>query len=113
MAATGDRVPSVYIENGRIVNLDPNDPVAVSYEEQIGDEPTGVSHPWLLKIQADLQHSGTIVDGISRIGWMTGGRNARWQDETMGDRITSYNVCYTKLLREAASPAQKRHRPSS
>jgi len=85
MAATGDRVPSVYIENGRIVNLDPNDPVAVSYEEQIGDEPTGVSHPWLLKIQADLQHSGTIVDGISRIGWMTGGRNARWQDETMGD----------------------------
>ncbi len=85
MAATGDRVPSVYIENGRIVDLDPNDPVEVSYRVPIGDEPTGVSHPEMLKQQADLQHSGTIVNGISRIGFMTGGHAARFKDEEMGD----------------------------
>lgn len=27
MAATGDRVPCVYVENHRVVNLNPNDPI--------------------------------------------------------------------------------------
>ncbi|MGE4490752.1 MAG: arylsulfatase, partial [Kiritimatiellales bacterium] len=85
MAATADRVPSVYIENGHIVNLDLNDPVQVNYQQQIGDEPTGISHPELLKVQADKQHSGTIVNGVSRIGWMTGGHSARFKDEDMAD----------------------------
>lgn len=85
MAATADRVPSVYIENGRIVNLDPADPVQVNYQEKVGNEPTGISHPQLLKMQADEQHSGTIVNGISRIGWMTGGQSARFRDEDMAD----------------------------
>ena len=30
--ATGDRVPCVYVENHRVVGLDPNDPIQVSYE---------------------------------------------------------------------------------
>ncbi len=85
MAATGDRVPTVYIENGRIVNLDLKDPVVVSYDEQIGSDPTGLSHPHLLKNQADEQHAKTIVDGTSRIGYMTGGNSARWTDEEMPD----------------------------
>ncbi len=89
MAATADRVPSVYIENGRIVGLDPNDPVKVSYKEQIGNEPTGISHPHLLRVQADEQHSGTIVNGFSRIGWMTGGQAARFKDEDMADTYLS------------------------
>ena len=29
--ATGDRVPCVYVENHRVVGLDPNDPIRVSY----------------------------------------------------------------------------------
>jgi arylsulfatase A-like enzyme len=85
MAATGDRVPSVYIENGRIVGLDPNDPVQVNYLEPVGNDPTGISHPHLLKTQADEQHAKTIVDGTSRIGWMSGGHAARWTDEEMPD----------------------------
>lgn len=85
MAATADRVPSVYIENGRIVDLDPKDPVQVNYQEMVGDEPTGISHPQLLRLQADEQHSGTIVNGISRIGFMTGGHAARFRDEDMAD----------------------------
>ena len=85
MAATADRVPSVYIENGRIVNLNPSDPVQVDYQKKVGNEPTGISHPHLLKVQADEQHSGTIVNGVSRIGFMTGGRSARFTDEDMAD----------------------------
>ena len=83
MAATGDRVPTVFIENGRIANLDPADPVSVSYEEPVGSDPTGISHPELLKVQADEQHAKTIVDGTSRIGYMSGGKTARWTDEEM------------------------------
>ena len=33
MAATGDRVPSVYVENRRVVGLDPRDPITVSYDK--------------------------------------------------------------------------------
>ncbi|MCH6256946.1 arylsulfatase [Puniceicoccaceae bacterium K14] len=85
MAATGDRVPSVYIRNGSIVNLDSNDPIEVNYKERVGDEPTGLSHPELLRTQADEQHAKTIVDGTSRIGYMSGGHAARWRDEEMPD----------------------------
>lgn len=85
MAATGDRVPTVYIENGRIVNHDPADPITVNYLEPVGDEPTGMSHPELLKTQADEQHAKTIIDATSRIGWMSGGEAALWRDEEMPD----------------------------
>jgi arylsulfatase A-like enzyme len=34
----------------------------------------------------------TIVNGISRIGWMTGGKAARWKDEDMADDITKRAV---------------------
>lgn len=83
MPATGDRVPSVYVENHRVVGLDPKDPLKVSFAEYIGDEPTGKDHPELLKVKTDLSHSGTIVNGISRIGFMSGGKSARWSDEDM------------------------------
>lgn len=79
--ATTDRVPTVYLENGKVPNLDINDPIKVSYSDMIGDEPTGLSHPHLLKQKADTQHSNTIINGISRIGYMAGGKTARWVDE--------------------------------
>jgi arylsulfatase A-like enzyme len=79
--ATTDRVPTVFVENGKVPDLDVNDPIAVSYAGKIGDEPTGLSDPQLLKQRADTQHSNTIINGISRIGFMTGGKRARWVDE--------------------------------
>lgn len=96
MAATGDRVPSVYIENGRVVNLNPADPISVSYQEPIGNKPTGISHPHLLKIQADEQHAQTIVDGVSRIGSMTGGESALWKDECMSDIFLNKAINFIK-----------------
>src|SRR5262245_60320932 len=41
MAATGDRVPTVYVENRRVVGLNPADPITVSYAKPVGDGPTG------------------------------------------------------------------------
>lgn len=87
LPATQDRVPCVFIEGRRVLNLDPADPIKVSYEWNVGDEPTGHSQPQSLKFKADPQHSGTIINGISRIGYMSGGKTARWIDEDIGDTL--------------------------
>ena len=85
MPATGDRVPCVYVENHRVVGLDPADPLQVSFSEYIGDEPTGKAHPELLKMHPSHGHDQTIINGISRIGYLSGGKSARWVDEDMAD----------------------------
>jgi len=94
MPATGDRVPCVYVENGRVVNLDPKDPIKVDYEKPIGDEPTGKKNPELLRMHPSHGHDMAIVNGVSRIGYMTGGRSALWNDgtmaETFADRATKF-----------------------
>jgi arylsulfatase A-like enzyme len=86
--ATGDRTPCVYVENHHVLGYDPNDPIRVSYATPIGDEPTGAKNPELLRIKPSHGHDNTIVDGISRIGYMSGGTRARWKDEEMADAIT-------------------------
>lgn len=96
MAATGDRVPCVYIENHHVVGLDPKDPIKVSYGKPIGDEPTGKQHPDLLKMGFSHGHDGTIIDGISRIGFMSGGNAARWKDEDRADVFTGKAVDFIK-----------------
>ena len=90
--ATGDRVPCVYVENRRVVGLDPNDPIKVSFSDPITVEPTGKDHPELLKMHPSHGHDMTIVNGVSRIGWMSGGKSALWIDEDMADTITSRAV---------------------
>jgi arylsulfatase A-like enzyme len=91
MAATGDRVPCVYVENQRVVNLDPNDPIAVSYKEPFEGEPLGKNHPellYVLKPSINHGHDQAIVNGVSRIGYMKGGKQALWTDENIADSIT-------------------------
>jgi arylsulfatase A-like enzyme len=90
--ATGDRVPCVFIENRRVVGLDPNDPISVNYVEKVGNWPTGKENPELLKIHPSHGHDMTIVNGISRIGYMTGGKSALWIDENIADVITGKAV---------------------
>ncbi len=85
MPATGDRVPCVYVENHRVIGLDPNDPLKVSFGEYIGDEPTGKKNPELLRVHPSHGHDFSIVNGVSRIGYQSGGKAARWDDETMAD----------------------------
>nr|MDQ3624691.1 arylsulfatase [Verrucomicrobiota bacterium] len=91
LPATGDRVPCVYVENHRVVGLDPADPIQVSYREKVGNEPTGRENPELLKLKhrEGRGHDMTIVNGIGRIGWMAGGKSARWVDEEMADTFAA------------------------
>ena len=83
--ATGDRTPCVYVADRRVAGYDASDPIAVSYGAALGNEPTGKDHPELLKVKPSHGHDQTIVNGISRIGYMTGGKGARWIDEDMAD----------------------------
>lgn len=88
LAATGDRVPCVYVENQYVRNLDPNDPISVSYVKNFEGEPTGRSNPELLTMHPSHGHDMSIVNGISRIGYMKGGKSALWKDEEIADVIT-------------------------
>ena len=92
MAATGDRVPTVYVEDRRVVGLDPADPIAVSYTAPVDDSATGRNNPDQLKMAPSHGHDQTIVNGISRIGYMKGGKAARWTDEDMADVFTRQAV---------------------
>lgn len=83
MAATNDRVPTVYVKNGHVVNLDPNDPIEVSYKQNFPGEPTGKENPELLRMHPSVGHNMSITNGIPRIGYMRGGKSALWNDETM------------------------------
>ncbi|WP_263416240.1 sulfatase-like hydrolase/transferase [Terriglobus albidus] len=91
-AATADRVPTVYIHDHHVVGLDPADPIQVSYRTKVGNDPTGRENPDLLKMKLSEGHDGTIVDGVSRIGFMTGGKSARWTDENMAATFTDKAV---------------------
>lgn len=68
LPATGDRVPCVWVENDRVVNLDPNDPIALDYTVKRGDK-------------------GSFLNGIPRIGGQTGGKAALWKDDEMASVI--------------------------
>ncbi len=87
MAATQDRVPTVFLENGNVVGVDPSDPIEVSYEKNFEGEPTGLNNPELLTMKWQHGHNNSIVNGIPRIGFMKGGTKARWSDVDMADNF--------------------------
>ncbi|NBS84282.1 MAG: arylsulfatase, partial [Verrucomicrobia bacterium] len=118
--ATVDRVPSVWIENHKVRNLDPVDPITVSYLTNISDEPTGLEHPELLtrygadkqqtglehpelltRYGADKQHACTIINGISRIGYMKGGHSARFKDEELPETVVAKSVEFIEKHKDA------------
>lgn len=86
--ATGDRVPTVYLENQKVLSLNSSDPIYVSYENVIGSRPVGHDSNVPLRYQADMQHSGTVINGVSRIGYMKGGKSAEWIDEDFHEVFT-------------------------
>lgn len=96
IAATNDRVPTVFVENGGVVNADPSDPIFVDYEKNFEGEPSAEDNPEWMKLQWAHGHNNSIVNGIPRIGYMKGGEKARWVDEDMAD----YFVDKTKQFLE-------------
>jgi len=85
MAATNDRVPNVYVENGSVVGLNVNDPLEVSYVSNFKGEPTGKNNPEMLRMMYSVGHNMSINNGIPRIGFQKGGKAAQWIDEDMAD----------------------------
>tara|TARA_B100000963_G_scaffold42743_1_gene31863 strand:+ start:14723 stop:16258 length:1536 start_codon:yes stop_codon:yes gene_type:complete len=96
LAATQDRVPTVYIENGCVVGRDNNDPIEVSYQKNFEGEPTGLENPELLTMKWHHGHNSSIVNGIPRIGFMKGGNSAKWSDIDMADHFLNGVQKYIK-----------------
>jgi arylsulfatase A-like enzyme len=88
---TNDRVPCVYLENHRVVNLDPQDPLYV------GKKPEGVQcteypdgrqdRSAMTYYPSSHGHNMSVINGIGRIGYQWGGKSALWDDETMADQF--------------------------
>ena len=85
LPTTNDRVPQVFVENSRVRNLDPADPLWVGSKKPTADHPTGESERASLKMDWSHGHNQTIHNGISRIGFYTGGHAARFRDEDLAD----------------------------
>lgn len=75
LPATGDRTPCVWIENHRVVGLDPADPIKLDYSVQRGQPES-------------------YVNGIPRIGRQIGGKAALWKDDQIAEVLTSKAVAF-------------------
>jgi arylsulfatase A-like enzyme len=96
MAATQDRVPTVYIENGFVVGLDPKDPIEVNYDKNFDGIPTAITNPELVQMKWHHGHNNSVVNGIPRIGFMKGGQSAIWNDEDMSNHFLEKANDYVK-----------------
>lgn len=100
MAATQDRVPTVYIDNGKVDKLYQNDPISVNYDQNFEGQPTGKENPELLSMTWHHGHNGSIVNGIPRIGFVKGGKSANWSDVDLSDHFLSKAQSYVKEHKE-------------
>ncbi len=100
MAATQDRVPTVFIDNGHVVGLDKNDPIEVNYKKNFEGEPTAKSNPEMTTMKWHHGHNNSIVNGIPRIGYMKGGDAAKWTDIDMADHFLGKAQEYVKSHKE-------------
>lgn len=107
LPATNDRVPCVYVENGSVVNLDPKDPISVSYKKPLGDTVSGTVYPdgqknpeAMTYYPSSHGHNNSVINGIGRIGYMKGGKNALWDDESMADVFVEKANAFIKKNKE-------------
>ncbi len=104
--ATADRVPCVYVEGHRVVKLDPEDPIEVSYEAEcpFEDIPVYDKNPELLEMRSSHGHNMSIISGIGRIGYMRGGRRAVWRDEDLAETFLNRALRFVRESRERRQP---------
>ncbi len=100
LPTTNDRVPQVFVEDHRVRHLDPSDPLWVGAEKPSEDHPTGLTHRDQLKLVWSHGHNATIHNGISRIGFYTGGQAARFRDEDLADHWVQESVRWIEQHRE-------------
>ena len=100
LPTTNDRVPQVFVHDHRVPNLDPADPLWVGKKKPKADHPTGVTHRDTLKMDWSHGHNSTIHNGISRIGFYTGGHAARFRDEDLADKWVEKSVEFIEQHRD-------------
>ena len=92
LPSTNDRVPCVFLDGHRVVNLDPADPLYVGNKKKDVDRAGSTSYPDARKnpeamtyYRSTHGHNNSVINGIGRIGFMSGGKSALWNDEEMSD----------------------------
>ena len=101
LPTTNDRVPQVYVRDHRVENLDANDPLWVGNKKPSTDHPTGKTHRSELKMDWSHGHNSTIHNGISRIGFYTGGKQARFRDEDLADKWVAESSSFMEENKDA------------
>ncbi|MFT4546275.1 MAG: arylsulfatase A [Verrucomicrobiales bacterium] len=98
LPSTNDRVPCVYLEDYRVVNLDPEDPLYVGKLPEGAKStvyPDGREDPSAMTYYRSTHgHNQSVINGIGRIGKMWGGKSALWDDETMADEFVTQTKKY-------------------
>ena len=92
LPTTNDRVPQVFVEDHRVRGLDPNDPLWVGDTKPSDDHPTGLTHRDSLAMDWSHGHNATIHNGVSRIGFYTGGEAARFRDQDLADHWVEHSI---------------------
>ena len=100
MADTQDRVPTVYIENGNVVNLDPSDPIEINFDDNDYGLPSGTKNPEMLTMRWHHGHNKAIINGVPRIGYMKGGDKAKWSDIDMADEFINKAKDYLNKVKD-------------
>lgn len=108
LPSTNDRVPCVYLENHRVVNLDPKDPLYVGNKPSdfAGTVyPDGRKTPEAMTYYKNTHgHNHSVINGIGRIGTMWGGKSALWDDETMADEFAKQAKKYLASRKDKEQP---------
>jgi arylsulfatase A-like enzyme len=100
LPTTNDRVPQVYVEQSRVLNLDPKDPIQLHGKKPSPDHPNGIDNRDKLKMDWTHGHNQTMHNGISRIGFYTGGHQARFRDEDLADKWVEKSLLWIKQNKE-------------
>lgn len=82
LPATGDRVPCVWVENHRVVHLDPKDPIRLDYSVKRGEP-------------------DSFLLGIPRIGRQVGGTAALWKDDEIADTLAAKAAAFIEANKDA------------
>lgn len=98
LPSTNDRVPCVLLDQYRVLNLDPKDPLYVGKKPQ---NFTGTTYPDAKKnpeamtyYESSVGHNNSVINGIGRIGFMWGGKAALWNDENLTDIFVEQTRSY-------------------
>lgn len=94
LPSTNDRVPCVYLDGHRVVNLEPDDPLYVGKKYADVQVAGSTQYPdgkndraAMTYYQSTHGHNSSVINGIGRIGYMSGGKSALWDDGTMADEF--------------------------